>query len=292
MRRLILVGIAAAALVLAAQAGSAPTATTTVQITRQAFVPKTVTINANDSITWHNADTINHQVVANGGQFASPVLAPGKSYTHQFTRGATIHYHDALHPTLKGTLVVKGPPPQVTLASSVPVVKFGGAVTLTGAVSNQKAGETVTLVQLPIGQTTKQVVATLQTGAGGTFSFSVTPQIYTTYQAQWKGLESSVIVQVQPLIKLPTPSHGYFHFYVKAATSFAGRAVYLQRLSLTEHRYLSYRKLVLGARSGKIFPVSYAPRHARTNIRVYLPQDQAGTGYLQTWSGSQPVRRR
>ena len=41
-----------------------------------------------------------------------------------------------------------------------------------------------------------------------------------------------------------------------------------------------------------VFPVTYAPRHARTSLRILLPQDQAGTGYLETWSGSQPVVRR
>jgi len=292
MRRLFLGAVAALALVLAGPASTASTATATVQITKTGFVPAHVTINADDSVTWRNADTANHQVVANGGQFASPILAPGKTYTNTFTRGGTFRYHDALQPGLRGTVTVKGPPPQVTLATSAPVVKFGGQVTLSGGVSNKKAGETVTLVQLPIGQSTKQVIATLQTTTGGAFSFSVTPQIYTTYQAQWKSLESSVIVQVAPLIKLPTPVRGYFHFYVTAATSFAGHFVFLQRFSPTLRKWLSFRKLVLGSRSGRIFPVSYAPRHARTSLRIYMPQDQAGTGYLETWSGSQPVKRR
>jgi plastocyanin len=206
--------------VLAAPAASA---TTTVQIKRAGFSPASVTINQDDSVTWTNADTIDHQVVANGGSFASPVLKPGKSYTHTFRGGGTFRYHDALHPTLKGTIVVRGAPPQVTLATSAPVVKFGASVTLTGTVSNKKAGETVTLVQLPYGQTTKQVIATLQTTTGGTFSFTVTPQLNTTYQAQWKNLsESSVIVQVQPAIKLPTVSRtGYFHSLTSGSTSAA-----------------------------------------------------------------------
>ena len=50
---------------------------------------------------------------------------------------------------------------------------------------------------------TKQVAATLQTTSGGAFTFNVTPQLNTTYQAQWKGAESSVGVQVQPTVTLP-----------------------------------------------------------------------------------------
>lgn len=292
MRRVIGIAAATLALVLAAPASSA---TTTVQIKRTGFVPATVTTNEDDSITWTNTDTITHQVVANGGSFASPILNPGKSWTRTFRSGGTFRYHDALHPTLKGTVTVRGAPPQVTLATSAPVVKFGGTVTLTGAVSNKKAGETVTLVQLPFGQTTKQVVATLQTTTGGAFSFTVSPQVYTTYQAQWKTLESSVIVQVQPAIKLPFVSKsGYFHFYVKAGTSFAGRTVYLQRFTLARV-WVNIRALTLGSKSGRLISVrfvrSLVPR-GRWSIRVFMPASEMGGGYLDSWSGTQPVVRR
>jgi plastocyanin len=295
MRRLLLGTAVVLALVFAAPAATATRATATVQITRTAFVPAKVTINAGDAVTWKNADTINHQVVANGGQFASPILAPGKTYTHTFNGGGTFHYHDALHTSLKGTIVVKGPPPVVTLAASAPTVKYGTAVTLSGTVSNKKAGETVTLVQLPFGQTTKQVIATLQTTTGGAFSFTVTPQIYTQYQAQWKNLsESSVFIQVAPMIKLPAPSRsGYFHFYVTAATSFAGHFVYLQRFAFGQ--WLNFERVTLGKRSGRLLSVGSVAAHlprGRSSIRVFLPPDQAGEGYLASSSGSQPVRRR
>jgi plastocyanin len=293
MRRLFLAVTAAAALVFAAPAATAPTATVTVQIKRAGFSPRSVTINADDSVTWRNTDTINHQVVANGGSFASAILGPGQTYTHAFHGGGTFHYHDGLHPSLTGTVVVHGPPPQVTLATSAAIVKYGTAVTLSGTVSNKKSGETITLVQLPTGQTTKQVVATLQTTTGGTFSFSVTPQINTTYQAQWKNLsESSVIVQVAPLIKLPTVSRsGFFHFYVTAARSFAGHTAYLQRFTLA-HQWVNVRPFVLGAKSGRIFALRYArslvPR-GRWSIRIFFPATEAGDGYLDSASGTQPV---
>jgi plastocyanin len=292
MRRVIWIAFMTLALVLAAPASSA---TTTIQIKRTGFVPASVTINHDDSVTWANADTIDHQVVANGGSFASPILKPGKSWTRVFRNGGTFRYHDSLHPALKGTLVVRGAPDQVTLATSAPVVKFGATVTLTGTVSNKKAGETVTLVQLPFGQTTKQVVATLQTSTGGAFSFTVTPQVNTAYQAQWKTLESSVTVQVQPMIKLPFVSKsGYFHFYVTAGTSFAGRTVFLQRFTLA-HQWVNIRTLTLGSKSGRLISVksvrSIVPR-GRWSIRVFMPATQMGGGYLDSWSGTQPVVRR
>jgi len=292
MRRFIPIAVAGVALVLAAPAS---TATSTVQIKSTGFVPAAVTINQNDSVTWTNTDTKDHQVVANGGSFASAILKPGKTYTHAFRAGGTFRYHDGLHPTLKGTITVRGAPPQVTLATSVPVVKFGTQVTLSGAVSNKRAGETVTLTALPFGQTTKQVIATLQTIANGAFSFNVTPQVNTTYQSQWKGSESSVAVQVQPLIKLPFVSHsGWFHFYVTAGESFAGRSVYLQRFTLL-HTWINVRKLQLGQQSGRIMSLRFArsvvPR-GRWSVRVYMPASEMPPGYIDAWSGTQPVVKR
>jgi len=280
------------ALVLVAPAS---TATSTVQIKSTGFVPAAVTINQDDLVTWTNTDTKDHQVVANGGSFASPILTPGKTYTHAFGGGGTFRYHDGLHPTLKGTVTVRGVPPQVTLAVSAPVVKFGTQVTLTGVVNNKRTGETVTITALPYGQTTKQVVVTLQTTSGGAFSFSLTPQLNTTYQAQWKGAESSVVVQVQPVINLPfVSSSDYFHFYVTAGESFAGRFVYLQRFTLLR-TWINLRRLPLGQRSGRImglkFVRSVIPR-GRWSIRVYMPASEMPPGYIDSWSFTQPVVKR
>jgi plastocyanin len=292
MRRYIPHAVAALALVLAAPASAA---TSAVQIKSTGFAPASVTINQNDAVKWTNTDTKNHQVVSNNGSFASGILAPGKSYTFTFKNGGTYRYHDGLHPTLKGTVTVKGPPPQVTLATSAPVVKFGSQVTLTGTVTSKKAGETVTLVALPYGQTTKQVVATLQTTTNGVFSFTLAPQVNTSYQAQWKNLESSVTVQVQPLIKLPFVSRtGYFHFYVTAGQSFAGRFVYLQRFTLAR-TWLSVRKLQLGQKSGRIMSVKFVRRlipRGRWSVRIFMPASEMPGGYIDSWSGTQPVVKR
>ena len=274
---------------------SAASATTSIEIRRGAFSSKSVTINQNDAVTWKNVDTIDHQVVANGGQFASPILKKNQGYTFTFRNSGTYRYHDGLHPAMRATVVVRGAPPQVTLATTAPVVKSGGAVTLSGAINSKRAGQPVTIVQLPYGQTTKQVIATLQTGANGVFSFNVTPQVSTQYQAQWRGAESSVTVQVQPMIKLPFVSKsGFFHFYVTAAQSFAGRSVYLQRFTLG-HTWVNLRKLQLGQQSGRIIGVravrKMIPR-GRWSIRVYMPAAEMPAGFVDSWSGTQPVVRR
>jgi plastocyanin len=292
MRRVILLVVGSLALMLAAPASSANTA---VQIKRTGFVPATVTINQDDSVTWTNTDTIDHQVVANGGSFVSPILKPGKTYAKTFRSGGTFRYHDGLHPSLRGTVTVRGAPPQVTLAASIPIIKFGAQITLSGAVSNKRSNETVTLTALPFGQSTKQVIATLQTGANGAFSFTVIPQVNTTYQAQWRSTESSVAVQVQPVIKLPYVSKsGYYHFYVTAGQSFAGRFVYVQRFTLA-HTWVNMARLQLGSRSGRILAVGAVRKmipRGRWSVRIFMPAVEMPGGYLDSWSGTQPVVRR
>jgi hypothetical protein len=54
------------------------------------------------------------------------------------------------------------------------------------------------------------------------------------------------------MIKLPFVSRsGYFHFYVTAGQSFAGRFVYLQRFTLAR-TWINVRRLQLGQQSGRI----------------------------------------
>ena len=297
MRKIVLGLLATLALTLAAQTPAASTATKTVQITRAAFVPKTVTVNSGDSVTWHNSDSRDHQVVANNGAFASPVLRAGQSYTFTFDRGGTHNYHDALYPSRKGTVVVKGPPPSLTLTTTQPIVVYGTQVTLSGVVSNKKTGETVTVFGAPYGQTSPTQLAVVQTGANGVYSYTVTPEIYTTYSAQWKNSSTgkttsspTVTLQVAPKLTLGAGKRHFFKAQVSAGShSFAGRYVYLQRYNKAFSQWVSIRKLTLGQLSGRIFQY-VPPKHTKVSIRVFLTVNQAGLGYLESHSGSQPTR--
>ena len=185
MRRFIPIAVAGVALVLAAPAS---TATSTVQIKSTGFVPASVTINQNDSVTWTNTDTKDHQVVANGGSFASAILTTGKSYTHAFRSGWNLPLPRRAPSDAQGNDHVRGASPRCTLATSVPVVKFGTQVTLTGTVSNRSApAKRSRSRRCRSGRRRSRSIATLQTTRHGAFSFNVTPQLNTTYQAQWKG---------------------------------------------------------------------------------------------------------
>jgi plastocyanin len=292
MRRLLLALVAGLAL---AVAGAAPAATIAVRITKSGFTPANITINFGDTVAWHNSDTVDHQLVADDGTFASPILKAGQNYSFTFRRAGTFRYHDALKPTLKGRVTVKGPAPALTLGATAPIVTYGTAVTLSGVVNNQKAGETVTLYAKPYPQTSAVQIASVLTGTGGGYSYTVTPELFTVYEAHWKNaVAGGVTLQVAPKMTLSAPHNGYFKTQVSAgAHSFAGRTVYLQRYNRAFSQWITIRSLKLGPLSGRLFKVSVRslPR-GRYSFRTFLTVNQAGPGYLSAHSGSQPITRR
>ena len=74
------------------------------------------------------------------------------------------------------------------------------------------------------------MLATVITGADGTFSFVTQPRILTTYQASWKTAKSLVVTTaVAPPISFGRPT--VFVTRVFAGRSMARKQVQLQRLS-------------------------------------------------------------
>jgi plastocyanin len=290
MRRLLIPAVLALAFVVA---GPAQAATITVNIKSTAFSPATVSLNHGDSITWKNTDSkSNHQVVANDGSFASPILGPGKTWTHTFNAGGTFPYHDAIKASLKGTIHVKGPPPSVAFALSVPIVVFGTPITLSGQISNHKTGQNVTLTAQEYGQPSAVVLATVVTGSGGTFGFVTTPKQYTTYLANWNGTMSApILAQVAPKLTLLPGRKLTMKAQLTGGRSFKGKHIYLQRLS-QYGQWVNVAALTLGSKSGRIFsPASYLP-HGTSKIRVFLSVNQAGLGLLSAQSGTQIFHRK
>src|SRR4029078_5313401 len=107
--------------------------------------------------------------------------------------------------------------------------------------------------------------------------------------------ECSLRCQVQLMIKLPFVSKtGFFHFYVTAGSSFAGKTVFLQRYTLAK-TWVNIRALTLGTKSGRLLSVRFVralvPR-GRWSIRVFMPATEIGGGYLDSRSGNQPIHRR
>ena len=71
------------------------------------FGPKTLTINAGDSVTWTNQGPTGHSTTAKGGAWDSGVLAKGKSFSHTFATAGTYQYFCTPHPFMTATIVVK-----------------------------------------------------------------------------------------------------------------------------------------------------------------------------------------
>ena len=280
---------AAGALVLAT-AGAA--ATSTIAIKSTGFSPATITINHGDKLLFKNEDKVDHQVVADNGIFATAILHPGQSWTTgALTTAGTFRYHDALYPRRTGKVTVKGPPPAVTLALSLPIVTYGAQTMLSGAVSSAAANESVELDQQPWGQASMTQLAIVKTGPGGTYAFNVTPSIYTTYVARWKNVASSnVIAQVAPKIRLIPGGQGYLKAIVTSPVSLWHRHLYLQRLS-QYGQWVNIAPLMLGQFNGRLFRAApYLPKGV-SHIRVFLTVNQAGNGLLAAHSGTQTIVR-
>ena len=289
MRIVILSAVAVLALAITGASQPASTATKAVRITATAFSPASVTINTGDAVKWTNRDTKNHQVVANNGAFASPTIAPGKAYTRVFNTAGTFRYHDALHPSLTGRVIVNGPPPAVTIGAALPILTYGQATHISGTVSNAKTGETVTLWGQPYGQASPVQLATVLTTTNGIWDFVVKPTLLTTYEAHWKTLVSAKIgLAMRPNV-LFSASKGMGFVKVKTNHSLQGRKVFVQRFTRFG-QWVKMKRVILGQSSQRLFYLRL-PRGTYT-LRVFMSYNQVGAGYLDGYSRTVIFKRK
>jgi plastocyanin len=289
MRIFVLSTVAVLALAITGASQPASTATKAVKITATAFSPKNVTINSGDAVKWTNTDTKNHQVIANNGAFASGTIGPNKTYSHTFNSAGTFNYHDALHPSLTGKIVVKGPPPAVTIGAATPLLTYGQATHVSGVVSNKRAGEQVTVFAQPYGQASPVQIATVLTTTGGVWDLVVKPTMLTTYEAHWKTLISPKIsLQMRPLVQF-SASKGMGFVKVKSNHSLQGHKVYVQRFTRFG-QWVKMKRVILGRSSQRLFYLRL-PRGTYI-LRVFMSYNQVGAGYLDGFSSTRTYKRR
>jgi plastocyanin len=271
-------------LALAAGAVALAAVTRTVAIKPAGFNPATRTIQTGDSIRWRNDDTVNHQVVADNGHFASPVLRPKQTYTRLFNTSGTYRYRDALEPAERGTIVVQGPPPSVSIAASQGTVFYGGAIRLTGFISSGATNQLVEIWSKPFGQSSPMKVADLRTVTGGGWDFPTIPKVLTEYYARWGSRQSvTVAVGVRPRITFNRRAP-YFTVSATAQAPMAGRWVYVQRRSPLA-QWVNVKKVRLGNTGSKRFQMTLKP--GRNVLRIFMTTNQAGSGLL--WSHSRTL---
>ena len=85
-----------------------PPASNTVSIVDMSFSPATITVKVGTTVTWTNNDGMVHTVTADDASFDSGNIAiMGGKYSKVFSTAGTYTYHCTIHPTMKGTIVVK-----------------------------------------------------------------------------------------------------------------------------------------------------------------------------------------
>jgi plastocyanin len=111
LHRLLLPAVVLAVTVVAAGCGgtgsTAPVATTAVSMAKSyRFDPKTIEINAGQTVTWTNNDNFTHTVKVDG--MDDHKVGRGDSVSITFDKAGTYHYVCTLHSKdMHGTVIVK-----------------------------------------------------------------------------------------------------------------------------------------------------------------------------------------
>jgi plastocyanin len=87
--------------------GNTASSNPNVSIANMAFSATTLKISAGTTVKWTNNDGITHTVTADNGSFNSGNIAPGASFTKQFTTKGTFAYHSSIHPMMTASVVVQ-----------------------------------------------------------------------------------------------------------------------------------------------------------------------------------------
>jgi plastocyanin len=80
----------------------------TVIVIRQfAFEPAEIRVGAGERVTWVSCDEDAHTSTADGGEWASPLLAPGDAFTQELETVGEFSYHCEPHPFMRGRVIVE-----------------------------------------------------------------------------------------------------------------------------------------------------------------------------------------
>jgi plastocyanin len=100
-------GIAGAVAQQAQQQVAAVTGEAEISIQSFQFVPAILTVAPGTAVTWVNRDEEPHNVVSPDRVFRSKAIDGGEKFTTVFDKLGTYNYICAVHPHMRGTVVVK-----------------------------------------------------------------------------------------------------------------------------------------------------------------------------------------
>ena len=87
--------------------GPVETGTASISVKGLAFAKGTRTVAVGATVTWKNLDSTAHTVTAKDGTtFNSHTLAPGKTFSHTFSKRGAFDYSCTIHPFMKGRITV------------------------------------------------------------------------------------------------------------------------------------------------------------------------------------------
>jgi len=186
------------------------------------------------------------------------------------------------------------PKKSITLDSKLSTTVYGRTVLLTGALRNGQAGESVTITERRtpvVGGVRSQAVATVKTGADGTFSLRVRPMVQTQYTATSGDAKSNVVpVRVRPLVRLKHIGPNRFLVRALAARSFVGKWASLQRWSRQRQAWVGVKLVFFRSATEGASPTMTSRAVFRTRlavrIRVVVPRLAARPGYIAGFSNS------
>ena len=90
-----------------AGAGSGGGNNVQVAMINRSYDPGTVTVKVGDTVVWTNQSSIQHDVVADNGEFKSKLFGQGETFSYTFTKAGTYPYHCSIHPGMTGTVIVQ-----------------------------------------------------------------------------------------------------------------------------------------------------------------------------------------
>jgi plastocyanin len=86
--------------------GGGPVLTSDVEIHSMSFQPAAVQVPVGTTVTWTNSDGINHTVTSDTGAFDSGTMPDGDTFSYTFDTVGSFPYHCAIHPGMRGSVVV------------------------------------------------------------------------------------------------------------------------------------------------------------------------------------------
>jgi plastocyanin len=90
-----------------ASSEACPSDSVTIKMVDIQFDPKDATAGVGQQVCWVNEDTIEHNAVADGGEFESELFGKGKTFTATLDSPGEIPYVCTVHPGMTGTLTVE-----------------------------------------------------------------------------------------------------------------------------------------------------------------------------------------